>query len=68
MKIENFFKTKPASSYTFLTSGGTYNIKLNKEEACVALKIHDYGVDAITDKERIILHSLIGKLKEKIWP
>ena len=31
-------------------------------------EIHDYGVDTITENEKVILHSLIGKLKEQIWP
>lgn len=68
MAIHDLLKPKSAESYSNLTNGGIYNVELNQEEACVALKIHDYGVDTLTDSEKTILHSLIGKLKEQIWP
>lgn len=68
MTIDNLLKPKPAESYNNLTKGGNCNLELSQEEACVALKIHDYGVDSITENEKVILHSLIGKLKDQIWP
>ena len=68
MMIDSLLKPKPSESYSNLTKGGNYNIHLNQEEACVALKIHDYGVDTLTGEEKTVLHSLIGKLKDQIWP
>lgn len=64
----NLFKPKLADHYQDLTKGGKFDLELTQEEACVALKIHDYGVDTITDNEKAILHSIIGKLKDRIWP
>lgn len=68
MTIDSLLKPKPSESYNNLTKGGNFNFDLTQEEACVALKIHDYGVDSITEDEKVFLHSLIGKLKHQIWP
>lgn len=54
--------------YSRLTRGGTYQVELNQDEACVALKIHDYGITALRDEETEALYALISKLKDKIWP
>lgn len=62
------FGTKNLDYYADLTSGGDYQVSLNKREACIALKVHDYGIDNLTDDERQALYSLMGKLKDQIWP
>jgi hypothetical protein len=54
--------------YKDLTSGGEYSINLSQEEACIALKVHDYGVDDLSSDEKQILYQLIFKLKDEIWP
>lgn len=68
MTINVMLKPKPAERYRDLTNGGSYNVNLNQEEACVVLKIHDYGVDTLSSGEKGILHSIIGKLKDEVWP
>lgn len=65
---ETIFKPKPLSYYEDLTNGGDVNVSLNTREACIALKVHDYGVDQLSDDEKQALYSLIGKLKDQIWP
>lgn len=62
------FAPKKMDYYADLTSGGKYQIELNQREACVALKVHDYGVDNLSDDEKVALYQLIGKLKDQIWP
>ncbi len=64
----SIFKPKPLSYYEDLTNGGDVNVSLNKREACIALKVHDYGVEQLTEEEKQALYSLIGKLKDQIWP
>lgn len=68
MGIENLLNPSPAEKYRDLTNGGQYQINLNQDEACVALKIHDYGVDTLTSSEKDTLHALIAKLKDEIHP
>ncbi len=64
----SMFKPKPLTYYEDLTNGGDVQVSLNKREACIALKVHDYGVDQLNDEEKQVLYSLIGKLKDQIWP
>lgn len=56
------------SYYKSLTQGGDCKVNLTQDEACIALKIHDYGVSQISESEQVILHGLIAKIKEEIWP
>lgn len=65
---DSIFKPKPLSYYEGLTDGGEVQVSLNKREASIALKVHDYGVDQLIDEEKQALYSLIGKLKDQIWP
>lgn len=62
------FSPKPLSYYRDLTLGGEFKIDLTQEEACVALKVYDYGVEALSNDEQQILYRFIGKLKDEIWP
>ena len=62
------FDPKPLGYYKGLTSGGEYRVNLRQDEACVALKVHDYGVDTLNDEEKQALYRLIGKLMDEIWP
>ena len=62
------FAPKDLDYYKDLTAGGEINVKLQQDEACVALKIHDYGIDNLSDDEKQVLYRLIGKLKDEIWP
>ena len=66
--MNSLLKTKNQDYYRTLTAGGEWKVRLSQDEACVALKIYDYGVDAIDSNEKEILHRLIGKLKDQIWP
>lgn len=59
---------KSLDYYKDLTNGGEVSVKLQQEEACVALKVHDYGVDNLSQEEKQVLYRLIGKLKDEIWP
>ena len=52
MSILDLLQPKPAEHYKDLTNGGAYSVTLDQDEACVALKIHDYGVDTLTDDEK----------------
>lgn len=54
--------------YKSLTAGGDVNVSLSQDEACIALKVYDYGIDDLNDEERQVLYRLIGKLKDQIWP
>lgn len=62
------FKPKSLEYYKTLTSGGECAVNLSQDEACVALKIHDYGVDDLTEEDKQVHFSLIFKLKDEIWP
>lgn len=53
--IGDLLKPKPASHYADLTQGGEYRVTLTREEACVVLKIHDDGVDSLSEDEKTIL-------------
>jgi len=59
---------KSLDYYADLTKGGKYQISINQMEACVALKVYDYGVDALDADELHQLSSLIGKIKDQVWP
>lgn len=61
-------KSKSLDYYRELTAGGDVSVSLRADEACVALKVYDYGVDVLNDDERQVLYRLFGKLKDKIWP
>lgn len=54
--------------YRGLTVGQKHTVDLNQDEESVVLKAHDYGVNALNEEETQLLHSVIGKLKDKIWP
>ena len=62
------FAPKSLEYYKDLTTGGEFNVNLKQDEACVVLKIHDYGIDDLNDKEKQVLYRLMGKLKDEIWP
>lgn len=68
MSLEQLLAPKPMEHYAKLTNGGEFKVTITQDEACVALKIHDYGVEALNNDEKTALHSLIAKLKDKIWP
>jgi hypothetical protein len=55
-------------SYGDLTQGGDVKASLTQEEACIVLKVHDDGIDVLTEDEKVLLYSVIAKLKENIWP
>ena len=54
--------------YTGIAKAGDYKISLTEQEAAVVLKIHDYGIDFLTEDERTELYKVIGNLKTKIHP
>lgn len=54
--------------YKDLASGGDRTIGLTQEEECVVLKIHDYGLTALSESELHLLYRVVGKLKDEIWP
>ena len=62
------FEPKSLEYYAGLTAGGKVEVNLQQDEACVALKIHDYGVEGLDEAEKQVLYRLIGKLKNQIWP
>lgn len=66
--VDDFLKPKPSDAYRHLTHGGSYTVKLNQDESCVALKIYDYGVDTLNEDEKNTLNNLIAKLKDQIHP
>lgn len=59
---------KDLNYYKDLTSGGQRAVKLDQEEECAVLKAHDYGLAALDEDEQHLLHRVIGKLKDQIWP
>lgn len=54
--------------YKDLTNGGERSVQLNQEQECVVLKTYDYGVTALSEDELHLLHQVVGKLKDEIWP
>ncbi len=68
IKVPDIFKPKDISYYEDLTDGGNVEVQLSQEQAYVVLKVHDYGVDALAPDEKDILHAVVGKLKDQIWP
>lgn len=68
MGLDKLLTPKPIEHYFDLTQGGEFNVSITQEEACVALKIHDYGIDSLSERERVALYKLIAKLKDQIWP
>ena len=64
----NHAMPKSLDYYTSLTRGGDVTVSLREDEACIALKVYDYGIDDLNDEERQALYRLIGKLKDQIWP
>ncbi len=62
------FAPKPMEYYADLTNGGEYQLTLNQQEACIALKVYDYGIVNLSEDEKQALYSLMGKLKDHIWP
>lgn len=59
---------KSLGYYKSLTSGVEITVFLREDEACIALKIFDDGIDDLNDEEKQALYRLIGKLKDQIWP
>lgn len=59
---------KPLDYYADLTAGGALSLTLEQDEACVALKVYDYGHAALTEEEELAFRRLIGKLKDQLWP
>lgn len=59
---------KHREQYESLTNGGEVKLTLTQAEACVALYIHDYGVEYLGNDDKQTLYTLIGKLKDQIWP
>jgi hypothetical protein len=62
------FAPKPLSYYKDLTTGGEFKARLSQDEACAVLKCYDYGVDTLDEDEKQLIHSIMGKLKDEIWP
>lgn len=54
--------------YRDLAVGSSHTVDLNQDEESAVLKAHDYGVTALNEEEIHLLHSVIGKLKDSIWP
>ncbi|MGI0120454.1 hypothetical protein [Zooshikella sp. RANM57] len=55
-------------SYEELTKGGKYNVELTQNEACLVLKLHDHGIEALSQDEIQLLYNIMAKLKDQIWP
>ena len=57
----------PLYEYAGLVKEGMYQVKLNKEQASVILKAHDYGISALIDEEAALLDQVVSLLKGQIW-
>ena len=66
--IDKLMQGQNLDYYKGLTAGGKFSVELNQEESAVILKIHDYGVDQLSDEEKQLLYRVIGKLKDEVWP
>jgi hypothetical protein len=51
-------------------SGSQPRVELSPDECAAVLQIHDYGLAAPAQNQETaqLLYSLIGKLKDQIWP
>ncbi len=48
--------------------GGQRTIEMTPEEEAVVLHAYDEGVEALDSSERGLLHRVLAKLKDEIWP
>lgn len=62
------FTPPPLNHYRQLTTGGDVSTILTQDEACVVLKAYDYGLAGLNDDENQVMNSILGKLKDEIWP
>jgi hypothetical protein len=62
------FKHVSLGYYTSICRDGRYSIDLQTEEAAVVLKAYDYGILVLDEQEIQLLNSMLGKLKDQIWP
>lgn len=53
--------------YGRLTSGGEIKVTFTQDEACVILKVNDYGVGGLSFSESDVFNALVAKLKDQIW-
>lgn len=43
-------------------------VKLTSDEECAILQAHDYGIQRLHEESIELLHSVLAKLKDEIWP
>lgn len=57
---------KNLDNYRHLTKEGTLTLKLTQDQQAMILKTYDYGLNALTDVDEMLLSAVIRHMKEVI--
>lgn len=67
--LNALFAPQPLSYYEeMVKSKNELSITLNKQEAAVALKLHDRGFGELNAEEMQLVYHIIFKIKDELWP
>ena len=59
---------KKVEDYRHLTKEGALAVTLTQDQQAVILKTYDYGLNALTDVDEMLLSAVIRQMKEAIHP
>ena len=59
---------KKLEDYRHLTQDGALTVELTADQQAVILKTYDYGLNALTDVDEMLLSAVIRQMKEVIHP
>ena len=59
---------KKVEDYRPLTKEGALAVTLTQDQQAVILKTYDYGLNALTDVDEMLLSAVIRQMKEAIHP
>lgn len=56
------------TKYLYMVEGGTRTVELTAEEEAAILAAYDYGIPMMGHAEIQVLHAVLAKLKDVIYP
>lgn len=59
---------KKLEDYRHLTKDSVLSVELTQDQQAVILKTYDYGLNALTDVDEMLLSAVIRQMKEVINP
>ncbi len=59
---------KKLEDYRHLTKDSVLSVELTQDQQAVILKTYDYGLNALTDVDEMLLSAVIRQMKEAINP